>query len=166
MVIDFQNRIDTAKTYLERLNSNLSKGWNIIYEDYSKGHLDFFDKITMIHPDFIKSIHLPNHISHDNLIRDIQGKRLFKQENGSCQSKLLWGYECPYNNNLLCHGDHLFPYSMGGPTISANKLLLCHYHNMVKSTDIHLYPWEDKMNRFSWLDNHINNMINRILIYL
>ena len=119
----------------------------------------------MVHPDFIRSIHLPSHVNHDALIRDIQGYRSFKQENGKCQSKLIWGYECPIHS-LLCHGDHLFPYSMGGPTISANKLLLCRYHNMVKATDIHLFPWEEKENRLIWLDSHIKNIANRISIYL
>jgi hypothetical protein len=165
MVIDFQNRIDTAKIYLERLNNNLSKGWLNIYQDYLEGKIDDIDKITMIHPDFIKSIHLPVYITHSAIIENIQGKRLFKKENGTCQSKLIWGYECSFGDST-CHGDHLFPYSMGGPTISANKLLLCSYHNMVKATDIHLFPWEERLNRFSWVDNHVQNIMNSVSIYI
>lgn len=165
MVINYKLRIDLTRIYIDKLNNNLSLGWESVYKKFINGELDYVEKTTMLHPDFIKSIHLPKYISHQNLIAQIQGERTFKKENGDCQSELLWGYRCPFEVNL-CHGDHLFPYSLGGPTIAGNKLLLCYYHNMVKGIDIHFFPWEDSVNRLSWLDNHINNLANKINIYL
>jgi hypothetical protein len=164
MVINYQFRIDSTKTYIDKLRANLSIGWNSIYKMYNNNELNYIDKVTMIHPDFIKSIHLPNYITHGMLIAEIQGERLFRKESGKCQSELIWGYECPLPPTL-CSGDHLFPYSLGGPSIAGNKLLLCRYHNMIKGTDIHLFPWEDHLNRLRWVDSQIDALARRISLY-
>jgi hypothetical protein len=163
MVVDYIHRISVTKTYLDFLRNNSLRNYNDLLErNFDNDDLVF--KLTLIHPLFIKSIHLPEHITHEMLIRQIQGNRSFVRENGKCQAKLIWGYECNTEYEF-CHGDHLFPFSLGGPTISGNKLLLCNYHNMVKGTDIHLLPWEDE-NRFLWIDEHLSNLKNKLSIYL
>lgn len=57
-----------------------------------------------------------------------------------CQSEILWGYKCELEGEIEV--DHLFPYSLGGPSNGSNKLHLCRLHNRLKSSDIHFYPWE------------------------
>lgn len=76
----------------------------------------------------------------------IRGERSFRMEAGmqgrQCSSPLLWGYDCPLHAVDGLAADHLFPYSLGGPTVAENKIYLCSRHNAVKGADIHIYPWE------------------------
>ena len=58
-----------------------------------------------------------------------------------CRSHELWGYECPYEGSKI-HIDHTFPFSRGGATKDDNAMYLCKEHNLSKSTDLHLVPWE------------------------
>jgi hypothetical protein len=58
-----------------------------------------------------------------------------------CNSRLLWGYECPFDGGVM-HSDHLFPWALGGHTVGGNRVVLCNAHNSMKSSDIHVYPWE------------------------
>lgn len=164
MVINFENRISKSKNYLKKLNKNLSSNWATLYSQFELGELDLWDKLSLIHPDFIRRLAIPVYSSEEIIIKQVQGNRSFSQQNGVCQAKLIWGYHCSLKSEA-CHGDHLFPYSLGGPTISDNKLLLCRYHNMVKGTDIHLLPWEEEY-RFSWIDNYLKNFKNQISLYL
>jgi hypothetical protein len=55
--------------------------------------------------------------------------------------------------------DHLFPYSLGGPTIAVNAIYLCRRHNLGKSVDIHLIPWEEG---FPWVDGILNNLATKL----
>src|SRR5207247_1839385 len=61
---------------------------------------------------------------------------------GQCQAMRLWGCSCPYGAAPK-EADHLFPRSLGGPTIAENRLTLCTWHNKIKSMDPYIFPWEE-----------------------
>jgi len=68
---------------------------------------------------------------------DPRGKRQFpaasRSRAGSCEIfRLLPGAECTINEEGR-EFDHVWPYSLGGPTVSSNRTRLCATHNQVKS---------------------------------
>jgi hypothetical protein len=84
------------------------------------------------------------HPQQDTLETQIYGDRTFEplQYHDACQAKRLWGYECPFVREPSA-ADHLYPHSLGGPTIAENRLTLCRWHNTAKSMDIHDFPFEE-----------------------
>jgi hypothetical protein len=99
-------------------------------------------KIALLHPNHFQFIGITG--TEINKIQEkIQGKRSFTSGHVSfkCSSIEIWGYECPFQNEILVL-DHDYPYSFGGPTDNAfNKRTLCRWHNMIKGNDIHFYNW-------------------------
>jgi hypothetical protein len=95
--------------------------------------LELVEAMTLIHP-----VWLPSAVDK----RLIFGERSFGLTTASrCESHELWQYACDLRHTSL-HADHLFAYSLGGPTWAANRLTLCDVHNGIKGADVHLYPWE------------------------
>ncbi len=150
-------RYVAAIRYLKAVEESLQLGWS---EFYSLGRTEVSDKLALIHPDHFSSLDLPKGISIDLIQRKIQGLRKFPHTSPRiCRSDLIWGYRCEFSGDF--QQDHLFPYSLGGPTLASNRVHLCRYHNMVKSSDIHCYPWESTLQYVNpWLDIQIER-INR-----
>ena len=149
-------RHETARRYLETLERVLQQGWGNAVQ---KPELDNLEKLALLHPEHLNSIDLPSHKNVAQLREQIQGKRGFGSQflRTKCESELIWGYKCPLNADI--QQDHLFPYSLGGPTIGTNRILLCKYNNMVKTSDIHCFPWEEFTIRCEpWLDFQIKRM--------
>lgn len=144
--------MNCALIYLEAIQKTLSRPW---LESYSTAQ-DVYIKLALLHPEHYKSLDLPSNVSISKLQAKIQGPRSFqnKSNQGSCNCNLLWGYNCTLNEDI--QQDHLFPYSLGGPTLGTNRIYLCRYHNMVKTSDIHIYPWINVTTLTQqWLDNQI-----------
>ncbi|GLS89938.1 hypothetical protein GCM10007916_10050 [Psychromonas marina] len=155
-----RSRIQAAEIYLSAVQKSLNIGW---LETFTLPNKSLFDKLALLHPQHLEEIDLPCHLSKLKVQEKIQGKRGFpsNNQNESCNSKLIWGYTCSLPGKM--QQDHLFPYSLGGPTIGANRISLCSYHNMVKSSDIHSYPWEDLMNKPGlWLDAQVERLYKDI----
>lgn len=153
-------RYQTARKFLVTLESTLKLGWQ---KSAGRPELGFLEKLALLHPEHFNSLDLPNHTNTKTLQTSIQGNRRFasQQSNVLCQSMLIWGYECPIETDL--QQDHLFPYSLGGPTVGTNRIWLCRYHNMVKTSDIHCFPWEELEQRCGpWLDNQIDKMRQKV----
>ena len=78
---------------------------------------------------------------------ELQGGRRFQGTEMArfdpCEAERLWGYPCDLEPDGRIEFDHAFPYSLGGPTVGANRLGLCPVHNAGKAGDIHLFPWEE-----------------------
>jgi hypothetical protein len=132
-----QGRIDTACAYVNAVENSLQSNWLQRYELYRQGRLSLPDAIALVHP---------YHYEHLDSGLTVRGPRTFASEVGiegiKCKADILWGYECSRVLEVNIAADHLFPYSLGGPTLGSNKLYLCALHNQMKSSDIHLYPWE------------------------
>lgn len=73
----------------------------------------------------------------------------------TCQSSVLWGYECPLTEESI-ESDHLYPVSLGGPAIGTNQIWLCRVHNMWKGADLLGFPWE--RGEPLWVDNQLRRM--------
>jgi hypothetical protein len=131
-------RYDQARMYLEALNESLRNSW---LEQVDKP-LSIFQKLALLHPDHYGALDLPCNKSVEVIKQQIQGKRKFERTiiTAKCECHIVWGYDCRLDTILEL--DHLFPYALGGPTIGTNRITLCKYHNMVKSSDVHCFPWE------------------------
>lgn len=150
-------RIQAAEKYIYALSKFHHFEWAELYDLYLSKELTLEERFCLIHPVHLEELGLQN---------KIQGNRAFNEEPGVstmlCQSNQIWGYSCcavKDQNRLVA--DHLFPYSLGGPTIASNKLYLCKFHNQVKSNDIHFFPWE--RGEPDWLSIQIARVRNEIL---
>lgn len=153
-------RTNSTVRYLEALDKSLHMGW---LESYKLQKKSRFVQLALLHPLHFQELDLPGHQTVKKIQEAIQGPRSFPTPLGghSCDSSLLWGYECGLNAEI--QQDHLFPYSLGGPTLQTNRIFLCSYHNMVKSSDIHCYPWEsiDQWTR-PWLERQIDKLYKEV----
>ena len=162
---------ESARNYLKILEDSLLKDWYDTYylvEAFIDQNSTSLDeqclqttqiKLALLHPDHYKKLSLPDYLSKKNY-QQIRGKRSFNSRNSittKCQASIIWNYEC--QNKTEIQADHLFPYSMGGPTIEQNRINLCKYHNMVKSSDIHCFPWNETR---QWIDPWLDNQIIKI----
>jgi hypothetical protein len=136
-------RISCASEYLRALDISCQVGWVSAFNNLSTESTEF-ERLALIHPQHIADSNLPKHLNAEDVQRSLQGARSFGVSlgNPSCQASLVWGYECQLNAEI--QQDHLFPYSLGGPTLALNRIHLCKYHNMVKTSDVHSYPWEQQ----------------------
>jgi hypothetical protein len=136
---DFENRIACTQEYLQCLADfyGQRRQWEDDYRRIDEESLAV--RFVLLHP---------FHYDEDNTDKkrcEIRGGRRFpfkpQVAEGGCAAKLLWGYSCPLEGTNL-QVDHEFPYSLGGPTDPRNRLILCDMHNRLKSSDLHVYPWE------------------------
>jgi hypothetical protein len=56
-----------------------------------------------------------------------------------------------------CQADHLWPHSLGGPSIYDNRILLCRYHNIAKSNSIINAFWKTYP---IWLNDYLYKIYN------
>ena len=56
-----------------------------------------------------------------------------------------------------CQADHLWPHSLGGPSIFDNRILLCRYHNVAKSNSIVDAFWKSYP---IWLNDYLFKIYN------
>jgi hypothetical protein len=159
-------RFLTAREYLVQLKRLENTVWIDAYVDFEKNNNEILG-LALLHPGHYKELELPIGLSAEKLLREIQGPRIFdfRLAGDQCASQLLWGYECPLHD-VPIQQDHLFPFSLGGPTVGANRVPLCRYHNMVKGSDIHCFPWENVTERCSyWLRDQLTKIERRISLY-
>lgn len=62
-----------------------------------------------------------------------------------CQVRKVLGVECIANRfpdvRGTCQADHVWPNSLGGPSVLENRLILCRFHNAMKSNDVAQFDW-------------------------
>lgn len=142
-------RLNSAHRYFVRLNQATRRGWEQLLAEHDAGTLALDESLALIHPMWVEDVGTPP---------TGRRSRSFTHSIPSyevCGSELLWGYECPFGPQLEV--DHLFPWSLGGPTLPGNALYLCRNHNRAKGHDVHLVPWEDE-SRFAWLPDRIEDI--------
>jgi hypothetical protein len=129
------DRWAAAREYVGRLAAAHDFLWERAYGEYRGGRLSLPTAMLLLHP-----MWLPHEVSQTTA----QGPSTFPTAApfpDPCMGHLLWGYACPFDSPAI-HGDHVWPYWAGGPTVGPNRLSLCERHNSMKSGDVHLYPWE------------------------
>ena len=112
--------------------------------------------LALIHPDYRYDIH-----GQSIVIRDSQRSK-FKPRVTSERCKineLIQGVKCPYQSSFeKSVADHLWPHSLGGPTIPLNKLTLCSQCNTQKSNSPLLFPGR---NVPRWLRLQVLALVNK-----
>jgi hypothetical protein len=130
-----RERIITGERYLQVLDCVLGGGWQAVLIKYKTGIANIAESLALIHP---------SNFNGDPML--IYGSRQFVQDPAYrfqvCQCELYWQVKCQYSKGRQLYADHVFPYSLGGPTVPENRMMLCGVHNLMKSNDIHLFPWE------------------------
>lgn len=130
-------RVASANDYLQALARTLRLDWLDAYRQYTEGTLTLPESLALVHPECYPELQDGVDVRGDRAFSPIRNKHGLR-----CRSDLVWGYWCNLDTDPVLAADHLFPWSMGGPTVSTNQILLCRYHNLVKSSDVHVYPWE------------------------
>ncbi|MCU5429941.1 HNH endonuclease [Bacillus cereus] len=136
--------------------------WIKYYKSYTSDglHIEMLPQLlTLIHPDF----YTKQNISFKQNL-EFESKSAFTNgiiKTTHCQSHRLTGINCAFNAfpemRGKCEADHIWPNSLGGPSILDNRLVLCRYHNGMKSNDISKFPWNQMP---SWLDGYLNRIYN------
>jgi hypothetical protein len=74
----------------------------------------------LVHPDWYEDLEA------EGSPNSVRGKRTFGDvtRDADCEAKFVWGYPCPFGDTRV-QIDHLFPYSLGGPTVPGNGVWLC-----------------------------------------
>ena len=147
-----KKRVEAGQEYFRFLPQALSTKWIDLLEAHRRAVLSVPQSLTLLHP-----LHFAEYVSN---IEQVLGPRSFSSEQGasslSCAALYIWGYQCPISDNPPLCADHAFPYSLGGPTIGANKRYLCTLHNQMKSNDIHFFSWEEGVP--NWFENAIHRI--------
>lgn len=158
--VDLNYRYKMASQYLGYLQDSLQLGWKAYCDSSSEQPLRM---LALLHPEHISNLDLPSHKNVSQITQDVQGPRSFPSGIAAekCKAHLIWGYNCSLDGEL--QQDHLFPYSLGGPTYGGNRITLCRYHNMVKSNDIHCFPWEGFDTWIApWLENQVRKLRSKV----
>lgn len=144
-------RIECARQYFDALERSFRLGWRECYSGYKAKELPWHEAMALVHPR-----HYEDHVS----CQVVQGARSFPRElvqrSAKCDALRFWGYECNVRAEKDVTSDHVFPYSLGGPTVSTNKRFLCGVHNLMKGGDVHLFPWEE--GEPEWLDQLVKTI--------
>lgn len=93
----------------------------------------------------------------------VRGPRTFtvgQPRGAKCQSRELWGYDCPFDQVNLS-ADHRFPFSLGGPTLGTNLIWLCKVHNGAKAADWHLD--DPRPQELAWFTDLLTRVEHHVL---
>jgi hypothetical protein len=146
-------RISTAEEYLIAYEKLSQESWLGLYVRYSNGELTLPQSFVLVHPQYYEDVEQKNGVQ-------IRGKRQFEPDVSryslSCMAAEVLLTECLLNTYEMVESDHLFPYSLGGPTLPENQIFLCPSHNLMKLAGIHLFRWEQ--GEPGWLDPAIKRI--------
>lgn len=157
-LLTLKNRIERGEEYLWALEKFQNWKWDEILAEYREGKLSLPQAMVLVHPDYYED-------RENEVGQSIRGPRSFSARAGQhatdCMADQIWLSGCPLANHEVIHSDHIFPYSLGGPTVAENQLFLCPVHNRSKASDIHLFPWERGEPR--WLATQVERIRNLLL---
>jgi hypothetical protein len=100
---------------------------------FRAGQLDPEEALVLAHAEWYAELEI------EGLPSSVRGPRTFGPvlRDAQCQAESVWGYPCPFPAGR-CQIDHLFPYSLGGPTVPENAVWLCGFHNGTKGAEFHM----------------------------
>ena len=139
--------------------------WIKLYQDSEKyiksDDIDNLHKImVLIHPEFLYDYQ--GEFIGDQIGFNNRSFSLGINDSDLCQiNKITENSICQFNIYKQirgkCQADHYWPYSLGGPSIFENRILLCKYHNVAKSNSIMEEFWKSYPN---WINDYIERMYN------
>jgi hypothetical protein len=143
--IDITPRLAAASRYHAFLSKHIESSWlDALEEVTSNADTGIPEVMVLLHPRWHKELGF-------EAANDPRGLNSFTSASSRarCRSKEIWGYDCPYVDDKI-HVDHTFPFARGGASKNDNAMYLCREHNLSKSTDLHLVPWETFVDR-QWI---------------
>ena len=163
-IINFNTRINLGLEYIEAYAQINDQTWRTFYELFKEDKLSVPKTFLLCNPDCFDVLNLGDDAKMRQAKQYLDLLSNFDDETGfdrneNCESYKVWGGSCPINKHSLYGNhkiqyDHHFPKSFGGPTVLANRIFLCKFHNQrIKTADIHLYPWEQGVPH--WLRHQI-----------
>ncbi|MDH5401957.1 MAG: HNH endonuclease [Candidatus Heimdallarchaeota archaeon] len=150
------------ENYIKQLNNLPVENWENLYNKFNKNKNDLVSLMILIHPENY------NHLIKIPGISDPRGNRYFDntvfsidRNQNKCDSIKIFGYICPLKNSdeNKINIDHLWPFSLGGPTEVSNGIFLCKIHNNFKHNDIHNID-ENLLLNFTWLEELLSKIKN------
>jgi len=154
----YEKYLEYLLNYSKQLDpSDFDKVWMNKYREVIDAKLTTFTlplALALIHPDFY---YKNGESFHNNPQLNWKKNNNFKNgilRTNKCQFIKCSGYECIFNKSreYKIEADHFWPNSLGGPTILANRLLLCSFHNTLKSNSFLNFDWNSVP---SWLFNQL-----------
>lgn len=149
--IDSFDAYSKNQYWLDECNKILSNASNLCLDNLPS-------IMSLIYPDFYfdsNGNYLGDHINHKSSTFNFGIS--FSDE---CQfQSIYFNGRCEFNAYKSirgkCQADHLWPNSLGGPSILENRILLCKFHNIAKSNSIisdfwRLYP--------TWINEYLNRL--------
>lgn len=127
-------RAEWGHRYTRALSLMEQTTWFELMEIYKAGDLGDVESLVLIHPEWYDGA---RQRPQNCPIRGGATFGLLPTKGQICQSDFIWGYSCPLTSRDL-HCDHVFPWSLGGPTVPENAVWLCESHNRAKGADWHL----------------------------
>ena len=148
--IDFSLRLGSAFRYHNFLSIHENSTWlEVLEEIETNNDMGIPEVLVLLHPRWHAELQFTS-TSDPRGVTSFSGAAI----RAKCRSQELWGYECPYNGSKI-HIDHTFPFARGGATKDDNAMYLCKEHNLSKSTDLHLVPWETFSQKI-WTRDELN----------
>ena len=137
-------RQDHVLAYLHRLPLTRGKPWLDAVELANT----LPERLALLHPHWLEGV---------TTQLAVQGAPAFTRSSAraTCRADLLWGYDCPLAHEAI-QADHVFPYSLGGPSTGSNRLSLCRVHNSWKGADLANFPWE--LGEPDWLADQLGSV--------
>lgn len=166
--------ISQSNQYFKHLLYHLSKANNLNHKEKNSYWIEEYEKflvkkiesnvmnlpliMPLIYPDFLYNssglfigefinYNASNFNSGINLSDECQFGSI--HENGYCE----------FNNfkhiRGKCQADHFWPFSLGGPSILENRVLLCRFHNLAKSNSVLNDFW---IQYPSWIYSYLKRM--------
>lgn len=147
------DHVDWGREYADALQSTESSSWRELRHQFESGQLGQIAALVLIHPNWYANSECVAECS-------VRGKRRFNFNSTGgkpCQSQAIWGYPCPFESDPI-HLDHLFPWSLGGPTDPSNAIWLCRRHNSAKGSDWHLSV--QPVGSLNWFNSTLSKLDN------
>jgi hypothetical protein len=130
-------RVALGRRYIELVADPPWDAWLVGYEQYTAARLDLPSSLLLVHPMWLADESRRESVYGGRRFERLRDPALYR-----CHAEAVWGYQCKAQHQAF-QLDHRFPYAFGGPTEAANRLPLCSAHNATKSSDVHLYSWEE-----------------------
>ena len=148
--------------YLESSQIKKDAIW-LLHFDHLINHIsDIYrlpELMALIHPDFY--FYRGQNFSSNLRSFNAPGFRNGILPTTNCMYSKITGVECVFNSfpdmRGLYEADHYWPHSLGGPSILDNRLILCKYHNGMKSNNVYSFDWKSFP---SWLERYLIEIRN------
>ena len=150
-----QRQYTDTLEYLTFFANAKKRSWAELYDVYDE--LTFPERLVLVHPEWYES----NKKVKNCKVRGKRDRKVNKNGWEVCESIKFWDYECPFDDPDI-KIDHVFPWSLGGPSVPSNSAYLCEYHNRLKGPDIHHLELNEDGSDFDWFPETLEKVRKKL----